>query len=188
MDKSFAQLKAKPYFEYELAKLMNELHAMGIKKSQKRKLEKTIQQFIRKVQETIFRHAEYEYHREDVMNKIKEYYGTKGSKLVAAVPERVISAIVETWQDDIGNADTYWDVNWSILEDVLYGESWLSGIENYNNRDIQVYKAYLKDWFSEHNEGCPVCIDEFFNCEMRDEELRKYYLGLAESKKKKAVK
>lgn len=48
-----------------------------------------------------------------------------------------------------------------------------------------MYQIYLKDWFSKHTEGEPVSIDEFFNSEMQDEELKKYYLSLVNHKAKK---
>ena len=71
------------------------------------------------------------------------------------------------------------------LEDVLSCEIWLDGIEKHNSREIGLYQIYLKDWFSKHTEGEPVSIDEFFNSEMQDEELKKYYLSLVNHKAKK---
>lgn len=187
MDKEFLKIKDRPYFSQELSEFIGQLQLMGISCKKRKKLEKGIMGFLLRVKESIFREVEREYFKEDVMTKIKEYYGLKGLKLAKTVPDEIIDLVIETWQDNLGNADTYSDVNWIVLEDVLYCESWLNGVKKYNSQDVRLYQFYLKDWFANHKEGEPVCIDEFFNCEMQDEETKKYYLGLAERKSKKAV-
>ncbi len=187
MNKEFLKINDSPYFSQELSEFISKLQLMGISVKKRKKLEKGIMGFLLKVKETIFREVEREYFKEDVMIKIKEYYGLKGLKLAKTVPDEIIDLVIETWQDNLGNADTYWENNWVVLEDVLYCESWLNGIEKYKSRDVRLYQVYLKDWFECHKEGSPVCIDEFFNCEMKDEKLRKYYLGLVKSNSRKGA-
>lgn len=187
MNKEFLKIKNRPLFSQELREFISQLQLMGISCKKRKKLEKGIMDFLLKVKEYIFREVEREYFKEDVMTKIKEYYGLKGLKLAKTVPDEIIDLVIDMWQDNLENADTYSDVNWIVLEDVLYCESWLNGIEKYNSRDVRLYQVYLKDWFACHEVGNPVCISEFFNCEMQDEETKKYYLGLAERKSKKAV-
>lgn len=187
MNKKFLKIKDKPYFSQKLSEFISQLQLMGISCKKRKKLEKGIMGFLLKVKEYIFREVEREYFKEDVMTKIKEYYGVKGLQLAKIVPDSDIDMLIEEWQDDLGEADTYWDINWSVLEDLFYCTRWLNGIEKRTGKEVRVYKAYLKEWFSTHNEGDPVCIDEFFDCEMQDEETKKYYLGLAERKSKKAV-
>lgn len=187
MDKEFLKIKDKPYFSQELSEFISKLQLMGISAKKRKKLEKEIMGFLLKVKENIYREVERKYFKEDVMTKIKEYYGLKGLKLAKTVPDEIIDLVIETWQDNLGNADTYWEDNWMVLEGVLYCESWLKDIEKYNSRDVLLYQVYLKDWFACHKVGYPVCISEFFNCDMQDEETKKYYLGLAERKFKKAV-
>ncbi len=187
MNKEFLKIKDRPYFSQELNEFISQLQLMSISCKKRKKLEKRIMDFLFKVKENIFREVEREYFKEDVMTKIKEYYGLKGLKLAKTIPDEIIDLVIETWQDNLGNADTYNDVNWTVLEDVLYCESWLNGIEKYKSRDVRLYQVYLKDWFACHKEGNPACIDEFFNCEMKDEKLRKYYLGLAKLKSRKGA-
>jgi len=178
MDKEFLKIMDKPYFAQELRGFISQLQLMGISCKKRKKLEKGIMGFLLKVKENIFREVEREYFKEDVMTKIKEYYGLKVLKLAKTVPDKIIDLVIETWQDNLGNAETYWEDNWMVLEDVLSCESWLNGIKRHNSRDVRLYQAYLKDWFECHKEGSPVCIDEFFNCEMQDEKCAEYYKKL----------
>lgn len=185
MNKEFSKLKNRPYFASVFKALIDQLLLMGISQSKRKKVEKTIFEFLLNVKESIYHEVDREYFKEDIMTKIKEYYGLKGLQLANAVPDDNIDMLIETWQDDLGDADTYWDVNWSVLEDVLYCTTWLKGVDKRNKKEVRIYRAYLKDWFSKHNEGDPVNIDEFFDCEMSDEASRDYYLGLAEKKTKR---
>ena len=183
MNKEFLKLKNRPYFSSELSELISQLHLLGLPKNNQKKAEKAIFEFLLKVKENIYREVDREYFKEDVMTKIKEYYGVKGLKLAKAVPDTIIDLVIETWQDNLGNADTYCDVNWMVLEDVLSCEVWLDGIEKHNSREVGLYQIYLKDWFSKLTEGEPVIIDEFFNSEMQDEELKKSESCESQSKK-----
>ena len=183
MNKEFLKLKNRPYFSSELSELISQLHLLGLPKNNQKKAQKAIFEFLLKVKENIYREVDREYFKEDVMTKIKEYYGVKGLKLAKAVPDTIIDLVIETWQDNLGNADTYCDVNWMVLEDVLSCEVWLDGIEKHNSREVGLYQIYLKDWFSKHTEGEPVSIDEFFNSEMQDEELKKSESCESQSKK-----
>ena len=37
-----------------------------------------------------------------------------------------------------------------------------------------MYGAYVKDWMDTHDEGCPVCFDEFIQNEYRDGDYMMY--------------
>lgn len=185
MINEFLKIKDRPYFFQELNEFIGQLQLMGISNKKHEKLKKIIMRFLLKVKENIYREVERIYYKEDVMTKIKEYYGMKGLSLAKSVPDEIIDLTIDAWQDNLGNLDTHWEINWMVLEDVLYCESWLKGIKEHNRQDVRLYKYYLKDWYSMHSEGEPVCIDEFMSNEMQDQELKKYYLGLAKRKTKK---
>lgn len=171
--KSFNLIKQKPHFKYEVENFIKTLLTMGILKKHKRKLEEALSKFLLNVKEDVYRQVDYDYHREDVMNKIKEYYGCKGLRIAGIIPENSISEIIEMWQDNLCNADTSWEINWMVLEDVLYGEVWLSGLKHFKPKQITMYKNYLKEWFATHNEGDPVCIAEFFSNDAQDGEYKR---------------
>ena len=64
---------------------------------------------------------------------------------------------------------------WNIFEDPVF-----NGLDNYEFEDVCVYLAYVKNWYENNDEPnqCPSCIDEFFDCEMADDDLREYYESL----------
>lgn len=92
MDKEFLKIKDKPYFSQELSEFISKLQLMGISAKKRKKLEKEIMGFLLKVKENIYREVERKYFKEDVMTKIKEYYGLKGLKL-AKLFERFTSIL-----------------------------------------------------------------------------------------------
>lgn len=53
----------------------------------------------------------------------------------------------------------------------------------YEDDEIAIYIAYVVEWYETHDmrgkQDAPVCIDEFYDNEMRDEEIAKYYEQLA---------
>ena len=90
MNKEFLKLKNRPYFSSELSELIRQLHLLGLPKNNRKKVEKAIFEFLLEVKENIYREVDREYFKEDVMTKIKEYYGAKGLKLAKAVPDSII--------------------------------------------------------------------------------------------------
>lgn len=135
----------------------------------KYELEKGIYALIDSIKEPVFRAVEREYYREDVVSKIKEYYGKKGEILSEFLPIDWIDTVVDWWQNDLTDTDLYWEANWDCLFNVMKDIVWLMNLDHFSQRKIRQYGAYLKKWFSEHREGEPVCIKEFFDCEMQNE-------------------
>ena len=146
--------------------------------SQKQQLEEELCGLLSSAKEPIFRAVDRDYFREDVIDKIKKYFGKKGEIILKALPIAQIDAVVDEWQDDLDDSCTYWEAYWDCLDNVIDEAIWLSDITKYRHSDICLYGVYLKDWYANHNEGEPVCIKEFFACEMQDEELREYYINL----------
>ena len=181
MNDEFLKIKKHLYFSNELNHFKEVLHSMGIARGKDKSLENAIFRFLIKVKEPIYREVDSEYLRQDVMDKIKEWYGIKGLRLAKAIPSWVIESIIDKWQDQLGDSDTYWDANWSILNNVLSEESWLMCFKNYTRKQMSLYTCYLKDLYSKHqsNEN-PVPIRQFFNRNMQDDKLKNYYLSLVE--------
>ena len=146
--------------------------------TKKHELEKGIYALIDSVKEPVFRAVEREYFREDVVSKIKEYYGKKGEILSELLPLDWIDTVVDCWQNDLSDADLYWEANWDCLFNVMKDTVWLMSLDHFSQRKIRQYGAYLKEWFFEHGEGEPVCIKEFFDCEMQNEDVRKQNNGI----------
>lgn len=145
---------------------------------QKKQLEEGIYDLIYFVKEPVFRAAEREYFREDVTMKIKEFFDEKGETILNSLPVSELDVVVDKWQDDLSDCDVYWDANWAALDNILDDVVWLSDIMKYEYSDVRLYGAYLKDWYANHHEGEPVCINEFFACEMKDANLQEYYKNL----------
>lgn len=186
MSKQNFKFAENSYVSQCLSEFLNKIAGMDIAKSKVKKIEKELLKLLANVKESVFRKVEQDYHREDLMNKIKEYYGVKGLMLAKCLPDYIINGLIEDWQDDLGNADTYWEITWEVLENRLAGEVWLSGLRKFKPKEITLYKCYLTDWFKNHREGSPVCIREFFDCEMKNDETRGYYLSLASKRRRKA--
>ena len=87
-----------------------------------------------------------------------------------------------SWNDELEETpnDEYWDCWYRAATSGRGLYTVLSGIEDHTYDEIAVYAAYLKKWYEFHDGSqVPACIDEFFDCEMQDEELREYYTLLA---------
>lgn len=138
---------------------------------------------IEEVKDTISREVDNEYYREDVLCFLEEKYETVGEKFRSILPLETLNKVVETWQDNLQDNENYAETRDRVLEDELYKQSWMAHFDEYEDEDVQLYLVYLQDWFSNHNEGAPVCIEEFLNNEMQDEDLAMFYKGLAEKKK-----
>lgn len=144
----------------------------------KKELENALYDLIYSITESIFRAVDREYYREDVITKIKEFFGKNGETILKSLPISEIDEIVDKWQDDLSDSDMYWEANWDTLDNVLEETVWLSDIRKYKRSDVRLYGVYLKDWYASHTEGEPSCINEFFACEMQDEKLKEYYMKL----------
>ena len=184
MSKQNDPLKNNGYLSQCITEFLDKLARMNIAKSKVKNIEKELWKFLRKIRESVYRAVDHDYHTQDLMNKIQEYYGNKGLLVANCVPKHILDGIIDDWQDDLGNADQYWDINWEILEDRLTEVSLLSGLRPFTHREISIYRCYLTDWYNDHQEGDPVCIHEFFDCEMKDEDSRRYYLSLADKRRR----
>ena len=185
MSKQNDSLKNDRYFSQCLTVFFDQLAGMNIEKSKVKNIEKSLWELLIKIRESVYRAVDHDYHTQDLMNKIKEYYGNKGLLVANSIPKHILDGIIEDWQDDLGDADLFWDINWEILENRLTNEPWLSDLEQFTHRDISIYRCYLTDWYKNHQEGNPVCIREFFDCEMKDADTRSYYLSLADKRRRR---
>lgn len=147
-------------------------------------LEDSIVDFLSREAEKIYRERDREYQREDVLNKISEYVGQNGEIVANAIPFAVIDRIARLWGENLEDRDGYWECVWDTLDDTIIDELDLFGDE-LNEDDAWIYAAYLDDWFKTHDahSESPAPIDEFFECEMQDDELSTYYTELADKYK-----
>ena len=179
MAKQDELLRNNSYLSQCLSEFMNKLSGMDIAESKVKNIEKALWKLLISIRESVFRAVEHDYHAQDLMNQIKEKYGNKGLLAAKCVPKYVLDEIIEDWQDDLGDTDLFWDINWEVLENRLKKVAWLSDLKKCTHREISIYRCYLTDWYKRHQKGEPACIREFFDCEMKDEETRNYYLSLA---------
>lgn len=146
--------------------------------------EEALVSFVYENRDMISKEVDLEYQREDLVKQVKEDFGADAKKIIDSLPLEVIDRLIAKWQDALSGNDSYWEIMWDSLNDVLSDGgicSFFSGIENYETKDIQIYAAYLKEWFSDHpfDYEDPVCIDEFFDCEIQDEQIYNYYVKRA---------
>lgn len=158
-----SHLKDQPYYDFEDA----------------------LVQFIYDNREIISREVDAEYHREDVITQAKEYFGEEVEEIVKALPIKVVDELVSHWQEALNENDEFWEINWDELDNVLTdgGISPLVGLDCYEPEDILIYAAYIHEWYSDMPPAMqgqdPACIDEFFDNEMSDDDLSKFYIKKA---------
>lgn len=150
-------------------------------------LEDEIVRFIEERKESIFREVLAEYYRDDVRLAIENRRSDGALALICDVlPNDVLTKIVDDWQDELENNTDYCDARNMHLDRILDSTGMFDEAEEHGKQDIELYAAYVEDWYKQHfNEKnqYPVCIKEFFDCEMQDEELRSYYLALTKLKR-----
>lgn len=159
-----SHLKDEPYYDFEDA----------------------LVQFIYDNREMISREVDAEYHREDVILQAQECFGEEEvEEVVKSLPIEVIDGLVDHWQEALNDNDEFWEITWDGLTDVLTdgGISPLVNLDSYDPEDILIFAAYLREWYSDMTPEMqgqePVCIDEFFDNEMSDDDLRKFYIKRA---------
>ena len=144
-------------------------------------IEDAFVEFIENNREVISREVDKEYQREDLYNQLTERLGTLGLVVKSFFPIERANKIISEWQERLTDNDIYWEQNWAELDDAIaeHGEIF-TGLDNYEFEDVCVYLAYVKNWYENNDEPnqCPSCIDEFFDCEMADDDLREYYESL----------
>ena len=144
-------------------------------------IEDAFVEFIENNREVISREVDKEYQREDLYNQLTERLGTLGLVVKSFFPIERANKIISEWQERLTDNDIYWEQNWAELDDAIaeHGEIF-NGLDNYEFEDVCVYLAYVKNWYENNDEPnqCPSCIDEFFDCEMADDDLREYYESL----------
>ena len=160
-----AHLKTKPYYDFEDA----------------------LVQFIYDNREMISKEVDAEYHRDDLIMQTKECFGEEEAvdEVIKSLPIKVIDELISYWQEALNENDEFWEINWDELTDVLTdgGLSPLINLDSYDPEDILIYAAYLREWYSdtppEMQGQNPVCIDEFFDNEMSDDDLSQFYIKKA---------
>lgn len=152
----------------------------GLSDIEQYQYEDELMQLIESVKENIYREVEKEYHREDIFMHAENDNGERCQEIAMLLPIAQIDSIVEQWEETLRNNDGYWDYYWGALSLSLKEEHWWQDYEDYGKEDFSCYKAYIRYWYSTHQEGVPVCIDEFLSNEMQDEELSEFYKALAE--------
>ena len=115
--------------------------------------------------------------REDVLCTLIQKDEKYGEKLFRILPIKRIDTLIEDWQDDLNDDANYAETRDGNLDKQLYQQSWMAHFDEFDEKDVQAYFAYLQEWFLTHNEGEPVCIREFLDCEMQDADYVKYYKG-----------
>lgn len=151
-------------------------------------LEDAIVDFLSQESEKIYRERDREYQREDVLHKINEYVGENGEIVANAIPFEVVDRIAEDWYENLEDRDGYWECVWDTLDDTIINELDLFGDE-LNEDEAWIYAAYLDEWFRTHDFKfeSPAPIEEFFDCEMQDDELSNHYIKLAEKYKENCI-
>lgn len=119
--------------------------------------------------EDIFREADREYYREDVLSKINDLYGEKSSEFFSGLPIKIIDSVVDALLQEIEDSEQQHSEMY-LLKGVLDEISFLGGLEKYSDEELQKYKEYLIDWFQCHDEGAPACIAEFFDWEGEEDD------------------
>lgn len=148
-------------------------------------LEDEIVAFLEQNKETISREVDKEYQRDDILDKVVDVYGDCASAVIKALPVSVVDEIISNWQDAIECDDVYWERTWESLEDVLGETPLFDYLDDYTADEVNIYCAYLKDWYScrqistAQDDDYPVNIDDFYNFEMLDEGMAAYYTTLA---------
>lgn len=144
-------------------------------------MEDALVEFIEQNRDLIASEVDREYQRDDLVNQVTEDYGENAAQIATLIPLAKIDDVVKSWQETLADNDTYWDAIWGDLTDALNEIPVFAGIEDYDKEAVITYMAYLQDWYSSHDalHEDPACIDEFFNCEMEDEEASRYYTELA---------
>ena len=144
-------------------------------------IEDDIVEFIENNRDVISQEVDKEYQREDLYNQLNEKFDTLGLVVKSFFPIERANKIIEEWQDNLSNNDVYWEQNWAELDNAIAecGEIF-NGLDNWQFEDVCIYLAYVKDWYENNDEPnqCPSSIDEFFDCEMTDDDLREYYESL----------
>lgn len=141
--------------------------------------------FIYDNRDMISKEVDLEYQRDDFLSQAKEEFGEDIEEAVKAFPIVLIDNMIDIWQEALSETDEYWDITWETLSEVMTdgGISPLVGIGDYDKKDTLIYAAYLNEWYSEMPQEMqgqdPSCIDEFFSCEMEDEEIRSFYIKAA---------
>ena len=148
-------------------------------------VEDAIVNFIEKISNKIYDEVKKKYEREDVFDRIyhRDYHrdGHSGKKIAPVIPLEYLNFLADLWDDGRSNRDCYWEEYWNSLDDVLDEESWTQDLCELSEEESWLYAAYLKQWFSDHDykSEAPVCANEFFDSEMKDEELAEHYKRLA---------
>lgn len=124
-----------------------------------------------------------EWWREDVYSELKERFGEFGGNLYDAIPLKSIDLLILEWRDEVEENESCCDGVNSELDMALKERSWYADYKDYTDDQKELYLVYLEDWYSSHEAEWPVCIAEFLNNEMKDEELSAYYKQLLEDKK-----
>lgn len=139
--------------------------------------------FMEMNKKTIADEYNMEWWREDIYRYLKHHLHGFGEQLYDVLPVSVVDRLAKDWRNDIDGYMNSEGYSRSFLEECLRESSWFTDYEKYGEEERQLYLLYLKEWYKGHEEGTPVCISEFLNNEMKDEELSAYYKKLLEDKK-----
>ena len=127
---------------------------------------------IEQVKEYVVEESNKETLREDVSALLVERFGLPGERLFKLLPLKVVDKLIEDWQDDLSDNEHHVDARDGLLFECLYKQSWMVDFDEFDEEDVEAYFEYLREWFLTHNEGDPVCIKEFLQCEMQDEDYK----------------
>ena len=149
-------------------------------------LEDAIMNFIEENKLMISHEVDMECWRDDLKKEAISYFGDEVVPVLEVLPVERIDSLIETWQENLMEDDDYLRIHWEQLDYILDEDPEFSHLCDYESEQLCVYIAYLKQWYSPDNGidveiDSPVCIDEFYNCEMSDEELTEYYELLAKN-------
>lgn len=144
-------------------------------------MEDALVEFIETNSGLIADEVDREYHRDDLVNQATIDCGENAAQILSVIPIEKIDDIVGSWQEALGDDDTYWEAAWDDLSNALSEVPIFGNIEDLDKNDIIIYMAYLKEWYSSHDalHEDPATADEFFNNEIEDRELSEYYIELA---------
>ena len=150
---------------------------------QQNEYESALTELIESIKEDVYREVEREYYREDIFLHANNDNGERCQGIAMLLPVDKLDSIVKSWDENLSNNDGYWDYYWGAVTLALQEETWWRDYEDYTEDEFSWYKAYIEHWYSTHQEGMPVCIEEFLNNEMQDEELALFYKELSRKEK-----
>jgi hypothetical protein len=178
---------------HKVAEFIDSFHLLSnFKDEEYFELEDAIVNLIEENKKMIWHEVEYESYREDFCDKMAETFDLDnyGKRVCEVLPISYIDRAIDIWQEYLSDNDAYFDALWASLLDYTFSDLPMTEYDpdDYSSEEKDLYIVYLKDWFTAREDGLsggePVCLDDFVNNELQDEEASAYYKSLLNKKSK----